>query len=258
MEDEGGLELRFFGGRARADMSAYRKSSYDQIFSVPSSSVTGYTNITRNAGDLRNTGVEVTLRGRPLEIGEFSWDAGVNWARNRSEVLKLAPGVTSIGLAGYSWPQIRIMEGQPYGVIWGYGFKRNCVDPNPCFTTSPSGTMLIGNDGYPIRTDELRNLGTVMPDWTGSFTSEVRFGSVAVSGLADVRHGGKLLNFETQYEVNNGRSILTNDRYTWVVHEGVNVNTGQANTVRLFKDQDYSRSCTDSTATRTRSSRRAS
>ena len=239
VEDEVGLELRFFGGRARADMSAYRKSSYDQIFSVPSSSVTGYTSITRNAGDLRNTGLEVTLRGRPLEIGEFSWDAGVNWARNRSEVVKLAPGVTSIGLAGYSWPQIRIMEGQPYGVIWGYGFKRNCVDPNPCFAPSPSGTMLIGNDGYPIRTNELRNLGTVMPDWTGSFTSELRFGSVGLSGLADVRHGGKLLNFETQYEVNNGRSILTNDRYTWVVHDGVNVNTGQPNTVRLFKDQDY-------------------
>ena len=78
-----------------------------------------------------------------------------------------------------------------------------------------------------------------MPDWTGSFTSELRFGSVGLSGLADVRHGGKLLNFETQYEVNNGRSILTNDRYTWVVHDGVNVNTGQPNTVRLFKDQDY-------------------
>src|SRR6185436_19367215 len=100
VEDEIGLELRFFGGRVRTEVSAYQKSSYDQIFSVPSSAVTGFTNITRNAGDLRNKGVEITLRGRPLEFGKFSWDAGINWAKNKSEVLSLAPGVTSLALAG--------------------------------------------------------------------------------------------------------------------------------------------------------------
>jgi TonB-linked SusC/RagA family outer membrane protein len=239
IENEVGLELRFFGGRARADISAYRKSSYDQIFSVPSSAVTGYSSITRNAGDLQNQGIEVSLFGRPVEIGRFSMDLGVNWAKNKSKVLSLAPGVTSLYLAGYSWPQIRIMEGQPYGVIWGYGFKRNCVDPNPCHASAPAGEMLIGDNGYPIRTDELRNLGSVMPNWTGSVTTDIRYRNFGLSALADTRNGGKLLNFETQYQVSNGRSILTNDRYTYVTHEGININTGQPNTVRLFKDQDY-------------------
>lgn len=239
VEDEIGLELRLFGGRARADVSAYNRSSYDQIFLVPSSAVAGYTNIQRNAGDLRNKGLEVTVSGRPIEVGRFSWDLMVNWAKNKSEVLELAPGVTSLYLAGYSWPQIRIMEGQPYGVIWGYGWKRNCVDPNPCHANAAAGTMLIGDNGYPIRTDELRNLGTVTPKWTGSFRSDLRFGDVSVSGLVDVRRGSKIINFETQYTVTNGRSILTADRYTYTTHEGININTGAENTVRLFKDQDY-------------------
>src|SRR5439155_24696392 len=78
-------------------------------------------------------------------------------------------------LAGYSWPQVRIMEGQPYGVIWGYGWKRNCVAKDPCFSGVPRNTLLIGNDGFPIRSDELRNLGTVMPNWIGSVSSEIRF-----------------------------------------------------------------------------------
>jgi outer membrane receptor protein involved in Fe transport len=239
IEHEIGLELRFLRGRARADISLYKKSSYDQIFSVPSSAVTGYTNITRNAGDLENKGIEVSLHGRPVEIGTFSMDLGLNWAKNKSRVLSLAPGVTSIYLAGYSWPQIRIMEGQPYGVIWGYGWKRNCVEPNPCFSSSPAGEMLIGDNGYPIRTDELRNLGSVMPDWTGSLTTDIRFGNFGLSALGDMRRGGKLINFETQYTTNSGRSIFTNDRYTYVTHEGININTGDQNTVRLFKDQDY-------------------
>jgi TonB-linked SusC/RagA family outer membrane protein len=239
VEDELGLELRFFNGRAGADISAYRKSSYDQIFSIPSSAVTGYTSITRNAGDLRNKGIEVALRGRPVEIGRFSWDARVNWSKNKSEVLRLAPGVTSIGLAGFAWPEIRIMEGQPYGVIWGYGWKRNCVDPDPCFQGAPAGTKLIGNDGYPIRSDNLGTLGSVMPNWNGSVSSEFRYGPVMLSGLVDVRNGGKIINFQTQYEVSNGRSVITRDRNTWTVEEGINIATGQPNTVRLFKNQDY-------------------
>jgi TonB-linked SusC/RagA family outer membrane protein len=239
VEDEVGLDIRMLSGRMNAEVSMYRKSSYDQIFSVPSSSSTGFTNISRNAGDLRNKGVELSLGGRPIEIRTFSWDARVNWAKNRSEVLSLAPGVTSIYLAGYSWPQIRIMQGQPYGVIWGYGWKKNCIAADPCFKDVPVGTKLIGDDGYPIKSDDQRNLGTVEPDWTGSVTSEFRLGPFALSGLVDARHGGKLINFETQYEVSNGRSILTEDRYTWTTWDGVNINTGKPNTVRLFKDQDY-------------------
>jgi TonB-linked SusC/RagA family outer membrane protein len=239
VEDEIGLELRMLNGRAHAEVSLYQKSSYDQIFSVPSSPATGFTNISRNAGDLRNKGVEVSIGGRPIENRFFSWDGRINFAKNRSNVLSLAPGVTSISLAGYSWPQIRIMQGQPYGVIWGYGWKKNCVAADPCFQNVKPGTLLIGDDGYPIKSDDQRNLGTVEPDWTGSATSEISVGRFALSALLDIRHGGKLINFETQYETSNGRSVLTADRYTWTTWQGVNINTGQPNTKALFKDQDY-------------------
>jgi hypothetical protein len=161
-------------------------------------------------------------------------------------VLSLAPGVTSIYLAGYSWPQVRLMDGEPYGVIWGYGWKRNCVDfsPNdgvapPCYSTAPEGALLIGDDGYPIRTDEQINLGTAMPNWTGSLSTDLRYKSLGLSALVDVRNGGKILNFETQYTVNSGRSKITETHNTYVVHDGININTGQPNTVRLLRNQDY-------------------
>src|SRR5262249_23239368 len=61
VEDELGLELRMFDGRMNGEVSLYRKSSYNQIFSVPSSPATGFTSISRNAGDLRNNGVELSI-----------------------------------------------------------------------------------------------------------------------------------------------------------------------------------------------------
>ncbi|HET9984399.1 MAG TPA: SusC/RagA family TonB-linked outer membrane protein [Longimicrobiales bacterium] len=246
VETELGLELRMFDNRARAEVSLYNKSSFDEIFSVPSSSVTGYTSITRNAGSLRNRGIEVSLQGRPVQLGRFSWDLRANWSMNRSHVIRLAPGVNSISLAGFSWPQVRIMEGYPYGVIWGYGFKRNCVNPDPntnyepvCFQDQPVGTLLIGDDGFPIRTDQLMSLGSVMPNWTGNLSTDLRYRGLGLSALVDIRNGGKILNFEQQYTVSNGRSKLTETRNTPYKFDGVNINTGEPNDVTLIRDRNF-------------------
>src|SRR5262245_321237 len=84
----------------RSNISYYDKKSYDQIFSVPSSSVTGYTNIFRNAGDLANKGWEVQVTMSPVRTRDFSWDVTANFTKNHSKVLELAHGVSSIFLTG--------------------------------------------------------------------------------------------------------------------------------------------------------------
>jgi TonB-linked SusC/RagA family outer membrane protein len=248
VETEVGVELRLLDGRARVDASYYNKKSYDQIFSVPSSAVTGYTSIVRNAGDLRNRGIELSLQARPIQTNDLIWNVRANWTRNRNDVLELAEGVTSISLAGYGWPQIRIMEDEGYGVIWGYGFKRNCVDATAerplgrdgaCFSGAPQGALLLDDNGMPLRTDEQINLGNVQPDWLANFSTDVRFKNFTLSGLIDVKKGGKILNFETQYTVNNGRSKITETRGTPILFDGYNVNTGEKNAVSVMRGQDF-------------------
>jgi TonB-linked SusC/RagA family outer membrane protein len=247
VETEVGLELRLLDGRARFDASYYNKKSYDQIFRVPSSAVTGYLSIVRNAGDLRNRGLELSFDAQPIRTRDFMWNVRANWTRNRNEVLELAPGVTSISLAGYSWPQVRIMEGEEYGVIWGYGLKRNCVEISAarplgrdgCHAGAPAGTLLIGDDGFPLRTDEQINLGNVQHNWLANFSTDFNYKGIGVSALLDVKNGGKILNFETQYMVDNGRSKLTNTRGTPYTFDGINVNTGEPNDVTLIRDQDF-------------------
>ena len=252
-EYEVGLELRLLQNRARLDVSYYDKKSFDQIFRVPSSASSGYTSIVRNAGDLRNKGWEVSLQARPIETADFSWDVIANWTRNRNSVLSLAPGIDNLSLAGYSWPSIRIMEGLPYGVIWGYGFQRNCVTATSdvCFEDQPVGALLIGDQGcisdrggscygLPLRTQSQLPLGDAMPNWLANFSTQMRYKAFGLSSLWDVRNGSKILNFEIQYTTGrNGRHIFTNDRYAETIVEGVNVNTGQPNNVTVVKDPQY-------------------
>lgn len=252
-EYEVGLEMRLLQNRARLDVSYYDKKSFDQIFRVPASASSGYTSIVRNAGDLRNKGWEVSLQARAIETRDFSLDLFANWTRNRNSVIELAPGIDNIILAGYSWPSIRIMEGLPYGVIWGYGFQRNCVESTSsvCFPNQPTGALLIGDEncvsdrggscyGLPLRTQSQLPLGDAMPNWLANFSTQVRYKAVGLSSLWDVRNGSKILNFEIQYTTGrNGRHIFTNDRYEETVVEGINVNTGLPNDVQLVKDPHY-------------------
>jgi TonB-linked SusC/RagA family outer membrane protein len=248
VETELGLELRLFNGKIRSNISYYDKKSYDQIFSVPSSAVTGYTSITRNAGDLANKGWEVQLSTQPVRTRNFTWDLTANWSRNRSAVLELAPGVSSIFLTGYSWPQIRVMEGYSYGVIWGYGYKRDeagnllicgkTVTP-ACPAAGSNAANPNGSEGWPLLDDQLKVLGETQQKWLGSLNTQLRYRSFTVSGLLDTKQGGQLLNFDLQYNGPIGKAKITENRGDQHTFKGVNVETGEPSSVPLERNEAF-------------------
>ncbi|HEX6966205.1 MAG TPA: SusC/RagA family TonB-linked outer membrane protein [Gemmatimonadaceae bacterium] len=227
-EKEIGLDLGFFQNRATAEVTAYDKVTRDQIFSVPSSAATGYTSILRNAGDLRNRGIEISLGGTAIQTTNFTWDLHANWSKNHSDVLSLAPGVEDIYLAGYSYPQIRIMKDQGYGVIWGFDYQRNA-----------QGQVLVDSTGMPMPSRTLSALGNIQPKWLGNIQSSFTYRGVTLSGLVDIRHGGQILNDELWYTVPAGTAKVTENRNDMYVFPGVSAATGQPNTTPVLRDRKY-------------------
>jgi TonB-linked SusC/RagA family outer membrane protein len=245
VETEFGIETRLLNGQARADISLYNRRSYDQIFSVPVATSTGFRTVTQNAGDLTNRGIEVSVGATPLQSQSVSWDVQLNYTRNWSNVDELAEGVDFIPLAGfanpedvyvngvlvqgqYSLPQVRIMEGYGYGVIFGTSYQRN-----------EQGQLLIGNDGWPIQSLIPTVLGEIQPTWLGNFSSVLRYRGITLSGLLDIRRGGKIFNGDLRHTIPAGTAEATeqrNDRFTW---QGVHASTGQPNTVELVRDQAF-------------------
>jgi hypothetical protein len=242
------MDLRFLRGRARLDWSYYDKRSYDQIFSVPTSPATGYSSITRNAGDLSNKGLEVSLQVVPVETPKFYWMSRFNWSKNSSKVVDLAPGVESIAIAGYSWPGIRLMEGAPYGVIWGYGYQRENSEKflpdgslNPAYSKYAwkQGQILIGDDGIPLWDDEQKMLANIQPDFTGNIYNTMRYGPFTLSTLFNYRKGGDILKFDLNYTITTGEASVTGHRGDTYVYKGLNANTLQPNTVELVRNRDF-------------------
>ncbi|SHE98759.1 TonB-linked outer membrane protein, SusC/RagA family [Arenibacter palladensis] len=226
-EFEISADLQFFKNRLGLEVSYYDRRSEDQIFNVPQAATTGFNAKFENAGSIQNKGIEATLSITPIQTKDFRWDVNVNYSKNESEVLKLAEGVESVRLAGFTNPGIFIRKGEPYGVIWTTLYKRN-----------ESGALLLDDNGYPIQGD-VGNAGSVLPKWTGGATTSFEYKGLSLSMVMDVRIGGKIINLDENYNTYYGTSILTADREKDVVIKGIRESDGQPNTVAIKKDFTY-------------------
>jgi outer membrane receptor protein involved in Fe transport len=234
-EVEVGADLRFFNGRLGLDAAVYDRRSRNQILSAPVAPSTGFVAKVVNVGEIQNTGVEISLTANPIsatKAGGFDWHLQANYARNRTKVNALAEGVESIRLFGFTSPLIQADVTNGYGVIWGSRFAR-----------TTEGELIIDENGLPVEDDALGPIGNVMPDWTGSIRSTFSFKNFTLSGLLDARIGGDIINFDLFYSTFYGTSVVTEDRGSVVVWDGVYVDddgqvTGE-NNVPVIKDENY-------------------
>lgn len=235
--DEVGAEIAMFDNRLTLDASAYRKSTHNQIFDVDVSGASGFTRKWINAGEISNKGIEALL-GLDLfrNATGFSWNSTFNFGKNRSKVVDLAPDVDAIllGTGGFGEVRVEARRGEPYGVIRGYKFRRN-----------DAGQLLIGNNGRPLREADQSSLGSIQPDWTGGWGNQFTWGSFALNTLLDIKRGGKLYSVTQMFGEYAGvlESSLRGREDDWnkpgIVVEGVNVNTGQPNTVNITAERYY-------------------
>ncbi len=185
---EVGLEMQFFKNRLGFEFNLYETKSEDLIFAVPIASSSGFSSQVKNAGSLRNRGIELMVNVSPIKSADFTWDLTFNFNKNKSEVLALAEGVPNIFLAGFTTPNIRLEAGQPYGVMYGTVFNRNA-----------SGQLLINpTTGLPSVSPITAKIGDTNPDWTGGVINNFNFKGINLNFVVDVRKGGDV------YSRNNG------------------------------------------------------
>ena len=85
-----GINSAFFNNRLSVDIEYYNNTDCDLITTVPVKQEYGYKYKYANGMKVRNSGVEVTLSGKPFNNpGRFSWDASFSLAYNKNELLQL-------------------------------------------------------------------------------------------------------------------------------------------------------------------------
>ncbi len=194
---EAGLEGKFLNNRLGFDVTAYSKVSTNQIIALTVSGTSGFSEAIVNAGELTNRGIEISLMATPVQATNgFSWDIGMNFARNRNEVVELAEGLDNY-LLGTTVVSINAPVGQPYGTIIGNGYALNA-----------DGERLVDDDGYYI-VQQNKNLGSILPDFTGGITNTFSFKGLTLFALVDFQKGGKLFSRTSETGTYSGLMIET-------------------------------------------------
>ncbi|PWJ59491.1 TonB-linked SusC/RagA family outer membrane protein [Dyadobacter jejuensis] len=225
-----GADIRFWRNRVGLDMTYYSKVSSNQILGVNISNATGYASKLLNAGKIENKGVEIQLTATPVKTDNFSWDIGLNWAKNKNKVVELANGLTTYQLntsynaltQTYSTSSFRGLSvearvGQPFGTFFGKGFLRD-----------PDNNIIYDSQGYPQIDPVGRVLGTFTPKWIGGLSNTFTYKKISLSTLVDAKYGGNI--FSQSINIGRYTGVLketTVGREEGIVGEGV-VNIGTA------------------------------
>lgn len=193
------LEVSFFKGRFTAEVTRYKQTSTDLIFGVPNSATSGITSVVKNAGNLTNRGWELGMNLIPLRYKTFEWSINFNYTQFKSIVDKLAPGVTNIFLGGFTTPNIRLVEGDEYGQIYGNAYQRD----------AKTGKIIVGANGLPLITSGVQKIGNPNPKYQIGITNTFVFKGFNLSFLIDYKKGGDQYSRNIADLQRNGVAIET-------------------------------------------------
>lgn len=222
-EAEIGLNMGLFRDRVSIDVAAYQKNTTDQIVQAQISDASGYQNTFINSGESQSRGVEMLLNVNPVNTPDFTWDVTFNASYNITKVLSLQ--TDSIGeeiivgqhvFNGF----LKQIVGQEIGQLSGFGYRRD-----------DQGRQVFGDNGVPLRTDNLINFGSALPNWVGGITNNFNYKGISLSFLIDFKLGNQMMSGTNFNATRHGLHKMTLEgREGGVIGDGVN-QAGEENTV---------------------------
>ncbi|MCM4171804.1 SusC/RagA family TonB-linked outer membrane protein [Arenibacter sp. TNZ] len=164
-ELELGLDAGFFNNKVSLELTWYNKKVEDLILQADNEPSSGYSFRWANAGALENKGVEIGLNVNAFDTEDFSWDSGISWFKNKSEITKLTVASFDTQGFGTGLGTFRIEEGK-------------------------SATQIVGND----ENGNVVALGDAEPDFQMSFNNNFKYKDFTLSFLWHWKKGGDNVN----------------------------------------------------------------
>jgi len=247
IEREIGIDLGFLDNRFGIEATYFYENIVDLILDVPLAASTGFDQQLKNAGQMYNQGLELSLKATPIMTEDFVWNCMFNFSTVTNKVTKLV-GAEYVSLnGGFVGMNNIAMEGEELGVFYGAGFLKdangNIVysqwDPDYTNDDGTKGAIYYMNEGEKVYSDQyemgyigapihdanLQILGNPNPDFLFSFRSDLTFlKDFTFSFLIDAAWGFDVWNGTRGALYNFGTHGDTEDRESnWINDEGVQV-----------------------------------
>lgn len=236
LQKDAGVDFQLFKSRITGSIGYYEKSTTGVLFPTNVASSAGFTNVTANIADIRNRGLEFTIKADFIRNRDFQWSGTLNIAGNRSKVLALNNEFTDPANPGvYRYGNTVLKVGEPLGLLYGgvfEGVMKNQKDVDDYLShnlMSLYGVLNyvgIGDARYALDTPIYMGysdykydiIGHAEPKYYGGFTNSLTYKNFNLIALFTFSNGGDIYyladvqNQSTVVRTNKGVRIL--DRWT--------------------------------------------
>lgn len=163
-----GLDYDLFTGKISGSLEFFQSAKSKLLSQDAIPGTTGFPTITRNSGEIQNTGFELSLNARVIDKGYFKWNIGFNVTSIKNEIKSLTND--GILLSGYNdlAPTHILKEGQPISSFWGVKYLG--VDPS---TGDP--LYLDKDEDGDVDGDDAMIIGKAFPDAFGGLTNTFNY-----------------------------------------------------------------------------------
>jgi len=188
-----GLDFAVLDNRITGELDYFSKNTKDLLLNVPLPAINGFTNVTKNIGDMTNKGWELVLNFNIIRK-PFNWTSSFNISTYKNEVTRLVspvpPGQRTLG---------RLAEGAPFGQFFGPQYLG--VDPDN------GDALYLGADGKPTN-DYGAAVQTVVgdpnPDFYGGWNNRFSYKGFDLDIQCQFVKGGDIYNIAGFFQSVNG------------------------------------------------------
>lgn len=207
-----GLDFGILSDRIYGSLDFYVKNTEDLLLNRPIPTTSGFVTVIENVGEVRNTGVDLTLTTVNVQKGDFSWSTTLTASYLDNEVKKLVDGIPfDTGFAN------RTAEGQPIGSFFGrqvIGIFQNQaeIDAAPTQPNAAPGDLIFADisggagpdnilgtaddlapDGI-INDNDRTFIGSALPDFTGGIVNTLSYKGIELNFFFQFAIGNDVYN----------------------------------------------------------------
>lgn len=192
-----GLDFGLFRNRIVGVLELYDRKTVDLILNQKIPSVTGFSQVVANVGEIGNKGVELTLNTINIAKTNFEWSSTLTFTKNKNKLLSLyGDGQTEDKgnklFVGYP---IRANFDYQFDGIWQLDQK----DEAAVYKQVPGSVRVVdqNKDGVISSSEGVDDrivLGTELPNWLMGFTNRLRYRDFDFSVFVYYRNGVQYRN----------------------------------------------------------------
>lgn len=198
-----GIDANFFNNRLRFVFDYYNKYTSNILYQVPVSGLTGITSRWQNVGEMRNSGIEITIGGDIIRTKDWLWSLDLNMGYNKNKLEKLYGDDPNMMIIGGGGNDTSIAGAAEKVLKVGYSTDRYYLREWAGVDPKNGAPLWYKNDCSGETTSNYSEAKQVMTEATspklfGGFNTSLTWKNIDLNASFGFSLGGKIYNYSRQ------------------------------------------------------------